>query len=277
MRVTEGKERFSQPVTCPDNTARERAHLIEMVHRRRAVASLEFGILAPVMALFVIGVFDLSKIAILWEQAWNASRNIAESASTMSLPTQVDAPNILTWSQANLALSSVLANIPWLRAGIATGTPSSGSPPAYAVLSSVNYTYETPAQGCTTNCGYVSVVEWSKAYSFTGFNSTSAVLRPCGAPLAQNGLGQNSSANVLAALAELPKNGITVPDPFLVADVTLIYTPYFFSFITGPVTLSATSYVPVRTNTPGATQQWVEFDDTNDPIPAAQCSGGVTE
>ncbi len=268
---------LSQPTAGPENANRSRARVSQIVHGRRAVASLEFGIVAPVMALFVIGVFDLSKIAILWEQAWNASRAIAESASTMSLPTQVDTPNILTWNQANLALSAVLADIPWLRAGIATGTPSSGSPPAYAVLSSVNYTYATPAQGCTKNCGYVSVVEWSKAYPFTGFNFSSAVLRPCGEPLGQNGLGRNSSARVLAALADLPKNGITVPDPFIVADVSLTYTPFFFNFITGPITLAATSYVPVRTNTPGATQQWVEFDDTNDPIPAAQCSGGVTE
>ena len=249
--------------------------LATIASARQAVAALEFAILAPIMALLVVGVFDLSKVAILWEQIWNASRGIAESASTMSIPSQISGPSMISWNQANLALSTVLADVPWLRAGIATGSAVTGSPPVYAVLSSVNY---APAQGCTSNCSYTSLVEWSKAYPYTGFNYTAAVLRPCGAALAQNGLGQDSSTPALSTLT-LQTDNISVPDPFLVADVTLVYTPFFFSFITGPITLSATSYIPARINTPGSQTQWVEFDDTNDPVPASACSynGAATE
>jgi Flp pilus assembly protein TadG len=270
-----------------------------MIHKKRArergnrragsksgVAALEFGLLAPVMALLVVGVFDLAKISILSEQVWNASRSIAESASTLALPVTPGGQNLMTWQNAELALSATYGEIPWLAAGIATGNNQanghlSGSN-YVAVLTSVNYT--APGQPCasgTDSCcppnstTYCAQVVWSRAYVHAGFNSTSSVVRTCGSLLTQVAPGspnnpQNiSTQNVGSGLTSA---AITVPDPFFVADVRLIYTPFFFNFVTGPLTLSATSYVPVRTSNPGSTSQYALLQDDGDP---AAGSGAV--
>jgi Flp pilus assembly protein TadG len=223
----------------------------------RAVAAMEFGLLAPVMALLVVGVFDISKVAILWEQVWNASRSIAESASTLAIPTSPGAPNKLTWQNADVALSTTYAEIPWLAAGIATGnytaTGTLQGSPVVAVLSSVDY--EPPAN-CQSNCTYTPTVQWSKAYVHAGFDSSAGRLRPCGSVLIQQAPGTPVTPLTIDTQmvgSTMATAGITVPDPFFVADVSLTYTPYFFNFLTGPVTLSATSYTPVRISNPGAT------------------------
>jgi Flp pilus assembly protein TadG len=232
---------------------------------RSAVAALEFGILAPVMALLVIGVFDISKAAILWEQVWSASRTISESAATLAI--QPDGSAQLTGAQANQALSAVFAEIPWLRAGIATSqeTSTNAGGTASAVLTSVNYAV---SQGCTTACSYVATVEWSKPYGYPGFITGSSVLRPCG-PLSQGGPGlpRNPGSISLAPLASLPSDKITVPDPFLMADVQLTYTPFFYNVFLGKVTFAATSYWSVRSNIPGSTKTWATLSSTepNDP------------
>jgi Flp pilus assembly protein TadG len=237
------------------------------------VAAMEFGILAPVMVLLLIAVFNLAKIMILWEQVWSASRSIAESATTLALPTAPNAPSAITAQQANLALSSIFAQIPWVAAGIATG-PSAGpgTLPANSVgaaLTSVNYT--APGPNCTSNCtSYTATVVWSIVYVPTGGTRqagafrTAGLLRPCGDTLTPVGPGQASGPDTISTLnvgSLLVANAISVPDPFLIADVQLSFTPYLFSFITGPITLSATSYVPVRTATPGATAQYIQLND----------------
>jgi Flp pilus assembly protein TadG len=235
---------------------------------RGAVVALEFGIIAPVMALLVIGVFDISKAAILWEQVWAASRSISESASTLAI--QADGSAQLTSGQATQALSLVLADIPWLREGIATAHESSGNAgnTVSAVLTSVDYEI---ASGCTSNCAYQATVKWSKAYGFSGFNIGSSVLRPCGSTAnSQAGSLQQNAVGSPAALGTIPTaivenqlkaDNISVPDPFLMADVKLTYTPYFFTFM-GPVTFWATSYWPVRSSVPGTTTGWATLDPT---------------
>jgi Flp pilus assembly protein TadG len=246
---------------------------------RRAVVALEFGIIAPVMALLVIGVFDISKAAILWEQVWAASRGISESAATLAI--QTDGSAQLTNAQGTQALSLVLAEIPWLRGGIATTgeTSSNAGQTVSAVLTSVDYEI---APGCTSNCGYLATVKWSKAYNLPGF-VTSGVLRPCGSTkalfLQQTAPGSPPSlATITTSEVEtLPKSGIAVPDPFLMADVKLTYKPYFFNFVTGSVTFWATSYWPVRSSVPSTTTPWATLDtsasDSNpNDLPAQQCT-----
>jgi hypothetical protein len=61
------------------------------------------------------------------------------------------------------------------------------------------------------------------------------------------------------------------------ADVKLTYKPYFFNFVTGPVTFWATSYWPVRSSVPGTTTPWATLDasasDSNpNDLPAQQCT-----
>ena len=249
-------------------------------HVRSAVAALEFGIIAPVMAILLLAVFDISKAVILWEEVWRASRTIAESATTLAI--QPDGSSSLTGEQADQALSAVLVEIPWLRSGIATSLPKNGAPVAAAVLTSVNY---VPQTNCTSGCKYVASVEWSKAYAYPHFGIGSKFLRPCSvttvvngkanttdnliqqAPGVPGGLDTISTADV-AALPSNNVNGITisVPDSFLMADVHLTFTPYVFSFITGPVTFTATSYLPVRSNVAGAVANTIGTSLTADPF-----------
>jgi hypothetical protein len=251
---------------------------------RHAVAALEFGLLAPVMVVMLIGVFNLAKIAVLWEQVWSASRSIAESATTLAIvtnsatatPTPCGPPpgssppgsSWLCYSQADEALSAVYAEIPWVAAGIASGNyKGTGQLPpntVTAVLSSVNL---VPTASGT----FTTQVIWSKAYvppnGLTGFDFSSGVLRSCGEPLPKGTVPDGVASAYKAA-------GITVPDPFLMADVKLVYTPYLFDIITGKVTLRATSYVPVRTNVPNAapTAEYAVLDDANDPNASAVCN-----
>ena len=249
---------------------------------RKAVAALEFGIIAPVMALLVIGVFDISKAAILWEQVWAASRAISESAATLAI--QPDGSAQLSEPQATQALSLVLAEIPWLREGIATKgeTATNAGKTVSAVLTSVEYEI---AAGCTSKCDYQATVKWSKAYAFPGFITSTAILRPCGSGNAgAQFLLQNDPASPknLATIPTdgveiLPQSGISVPDAFLMADVKLTYTPYFFNFVTGPVTFWATSYWPVRSSVPGTQTAWATMapastDDNPNDLPAQQCT-----
>jgi Flp pilus assembly protein TadG len=251
-----------------------------LTRARDAVVALEFGIIAPVMALLVIGVFDVAKAAILWEQVWAASRSISESAATLAI--QPDGSAQLTEAQATQALSLVLADIPWLREGIATkgATSSNAADTVSAVLTSVDYEI---AAGCKSACAYQASVKWSKAYGFAGFNTGSTVLRPCGsngAPfLSQTAPGTPPNLGTIPThdAETLPLAGILVPDAFLMADVKLTYTPYFFNFMTGPVTFWATSYWPVRSNVPGTDSGWATIDasspDSNkNDLPAQQCT-----
>jgi len=248
-----------------------------------AVVALEFGIIAPVMALMVIGVFDISKAAILWEQVWAASRSISESAATLAI--QPDGSAQLTEAQATQALSLVLADIPWLREGIATKgeTSTNAGHTVSAVLTSVDYEI---AAGCTSQCDYQATVKWSKAFGYAGFNTGSAVLRPCGSGshgaqfLAQVTPGTPQSLGTIATkdAENLPLSGISVPDAFLMADVKLTYKPYFFNFISrNGITFWATSYWPVRSNVPSTLTNWATIqpappDGNKNDLPAQQCT-----
>ena len=248
---------------------RTRAHL-----GRRAVAAMEFALIAPIMGIMVIGVFDLSKAGILWEQTWSAARSIAESASTAAL--QSDGSTSLSLTTAQESLSAIFAEMPWLRAGIATGNAGSGNVPANtvsAVLSSVSYQPSTT--NCTSSCSYTAVVEWSKAYSGHNFITGTSVLRPCVtltqvAPSAAPALTNVPTLNLKAALQS---NNSNQPDPFLVADVTFTYTPFFLRFITGPVTFKATAYWTSRSTAANTTTPWTTYSATTTADPASQqCS-----
>jgi Flp pilus assembly protein TadG len=241
---------------------------------RQGVAALEFALLTPVMATMVIGLFDLSKAAILWEQTWNAARSIAESASTLAL--QPDGSTSLTQAQAQQALSTIFAAMPWLRAGIATGSPGNGLVPVNtvsAVLTSVSY--QPNVAGCTSSCTYAATVQWSKAYSGNNFMTQSSVLRPCATLTQTNPQAaqfSNTVPTLLIQAAYLAQN-TTAADPFLIADVKFTYTPYFLQFITGPVTFNAVSYWTVRSTAQNTATPWTTYTATSTQDPASvQCN-----
>ncbi len=236
--------RVSPPIWAGWQTGRR-----DLGRSRAAVAALEFGLIAPVMAILTIGVFDLSKALVLWKDTWAAARSIAESASSLAI--QGNGSSNLTQTQAQQALSMVFAEMPWLRAGIATGNPGAGviAPNTVsAVLTSVSF--QPNSSTCTANCSYSAVVQWSKAYSGNNFMTNSTVLRPC-ATLTQTNAGTVQTLSTMPTqqvAAVLQTSNATASDATLIADVTFVYTPFFFKFITGPITFWATSYPPPRSN-----------------------------
>jgi len=235
-----------------------------------AVAALEFAILAPVMALLLLGVYNLARLAIIWEQVWSASRSIAESATTLAL--QTDGSSVLNMQEVNLSLSEVFAQIPWVAAGIANGpyrgTGQNTPNTITAVLSSVNY---LPEPGCkASGCPYQQTVEWSMSYVPKGFSGfVGSAFRPC----IQSAAGTPIPSTIVNS-ATYSGDPIYVSDPFVIADVSVVVTPYFFNFIVGNVTLSATSYLPVRSNaaTAGAANQFAQLSDAANIAAGTGCS-----
>jgi Flp pilus assembly protein TadG len=244
---------------------------------RNGVAALEFAILAPIMATILVGIFDITKCVILWEQLTNTALSIAESASALAI--QPDGSSSLTQTQAQQALSVIFAEMPWLRAGIATGNPGAGVVPANtvaAVLTSVSY--QPTVSTCTASCSYVPVVQWSKAYSGHNFMTGSSVLRPC-TTLTQTNPGAGYTVTTVPTQqisTSYQNDGNTNPDPFLVADVKFIYVPFFFRFLTGPVTLASSSFAGTpRSNAANTSISWTTYTTTSDPA-AVICSSPTT-
>ena len=239
-----------------------------LAQARRGVAALEFAILAPVLILFSIGVFDISRAMIVQEQVWTAAHTIPLSAS--SLAVQPDRTTSLTVAQVQQALSGIFAAMPWLRSGALTGS-------TYAVMSSVNF--ELVNAGCvntaTKVCATTARIAWSVPYSGRGLsNFMTTVTRPCTVPAA---VAEVTSAAV--SLVSLPVSGIVTtiasPAPMLVVDVYYQFTPMFFGVLSGPINFWATGYWPIRSADPSvaATNQWTRYDITNQARGAGKCSG----
>jgi Flp pilus assembly protein TadG len=239
-----------------------------------AVAALEFAILAPVMALLLLGVYNLARLAVMWEQVWSASQSIAESATTLA--ERPDGSSLLNTQEVNLALSEIFAQIPWVAAGIATGpyreTGQNTPNTITAVLSSVNY---MPEPGCkVASCPYQQTVEWSMSYVPKGFSGfTVSAFRPC----VQSAAGAPIPSTIVNSLT-YKGDPIYVSDPFVIADVSVVVTPFFFNILVGNVTLSATSYIPVRSNVPTAGQanQYAVLSDAADIVSGAGCTYAPT-
>jgi Flp pilus assembly protein TadG len=240
---------------------------------RCAVAALEFGLLAPVMAIMTVAVFDLSKAGIIWEQTRSAARSIAESASTVAL--QPDGSTSLTTAQAQEALSIIFAEMPLLRAGIATGATYSASIPGNtvsAVLTGVSY--QPTVSTCSTACTYAATVRWSKAYSGYNFITGTSVLRPCGTltPTRPTAPQTLATAPISALGTALSSTNANEPDPFLIADVSFKYTPFFFRYLTGAVTFRATIYWTSRSSAVAAnSSNWTLYPAAADPA-SVSCS-----
>ncbi len=211
---------------------------------RRGIAAIEFALVAPLTLLMIVGVFDISKAVIIWQQVCNTAHAIPVSASTLS--EQPDKSTSLTVAQVQQSLSTIFGEIPWIRNGIETGQTS-------ATLSAVTFVPQGQCMPSPTQiCTYAANVAWSVAYQ-GGPNALpqfqTSVTRPCGAPLKQIGPtdpippGQ-TNLTILRTLL------ISQPAPILVADVHYRYTPRFFSFLTGPVDFYETGYWPVRSVNP---------------------------
>ncbi len=145
---------------------------------RRGVAALEFALVAPLMIVMMIGVFDIARAMTVQQEVYNSTHSILVSAS--SLAVQPDKTTSLTPTQVQQSLSTVFAAIPGRRNGTLSGITG-------VILTSVNFTQSDPKCKPTQPkpCAYVPNVAWSVAYADPAgrnggnANSFQAATRPC--------------------------------------------------------------------------------------------------
>jgi hypothetical protein len=232
-----------------------------LAQRRRGVAALEFALIAPILLTLGIGVFDIAKAMILQQEVLNTAHSVSLTASLLATQTlstsgstipedgnqTLSGTTMLTAAQVQGVESDIYAEIPWLRSGVENGKFS-------VTLSGVAFS-ALPSASCqpySTCTGWVPFVAWSVPYvPRAGLPGTAtSLVRACGPINPSNLLDIYASQTVPLTAANfmttLRIKSITYPDPILVADVSYTYTPAFLRFITGPVTLVASTYWAVR-------------------------------
>ncbi len=219
---------------------------------RRAIATLEFALIAPVMFVLLSGTYDVARVLILWSEVNDAANTIAITATNIAVA-NADGTVQITYSQAQQALSLVYAEMPWVRLGIEQGART-------ASLSSISFQAVTGS--CTPsssqNC-YIPVVGFSLAYadsvklagntpgntsSFSAGNAT----RSCTATITQIG-PTDAYKTGQTALNTLRTDNVTSPDPIMVADVSYTYTPIYHFITGGTIVLQRTVFSPLRSGT----------------------------
>ena len=177
---------------------------------RSGLAGLEFALLSPLLLVLFLGTLDVSNAVLTARRLEIAAGAVARIASTSA--TQAQAQNSLTDVQALIATSAVFALFPsW----------TNSNAPAFSItLSNVGFT--AAPTGCTTNCTYNGAVLWSVVLPL-GVQQR----RACG-PVAAAPNGQASTYSSLPA-------GDFGPTSLLVADVSVVFHPYFLGFVIGDI------------------------------------------
>jgi Flp pilus assembly protein TadG len=201
---------------------------------RRASAALEFAIIAPIAITLMIGVFDLARACIVWEQTCSAAQAIADAAEKLSY-TVGSSLTQLTSTQMQAAMSAAYAQIPGLSLG--NGTSSSGSSFIVTLSEVVFVPTCTTSSGCSAQVPYVS---WSTTLTQTGVSVTNSALRACGALTPVATFPDNSTQ--LTEMVSWSQNQIAMA-PQVVADVQTTFVPTFSIFMR-PVTFWSSAAVP---------------------------------
>ncbi len=224
----------------------------------RALAALEFALIAPVLLLTTFAAFDIVQGLIALNRLTNVATAVSELGTEMAAtPTYT---NTLSRAQANAATSAIYALMPEL---------SGASPPVFGVvLSSIAMTKNVAA--CRSNCTYSPHVAWSAA-----LQGTNGTVRPCDVTLGVPVL-------VFVPDTQDPSPG-TLPvsvqgvQPVLVADVSYMFQPLFSSFSFPPLvsgfsmptlTMTRSVYFALRNTDPA---QWLQYSDI--PVPEFRCPG----
>jgi len=211
---------------------------------RRAVASIEFAFIAPIMLTLTLCCIDISRAYLIWAQVHEAANAIAEAAAKLSVTTTATGTtSTLTADQMQQAMSVVYAEIPQLNLGNGGGL----FPDSIAVaLSSVSY---TPLCKAATNCGaQTPYVVWSSYLSAGGPSLYQGYDRPCGNLQQVARFGDtNGNINQMASPVLAGGTAMTLT-PQLVADVVYSFHPFFWLLFGGvqqQTQIFATATMPV--------------------------------
>ena len=200
--------------------------MLSLLRSRRALAGLEFAIVAPFLVLLLLGTADVARALVMARRLTVAADAVATIASTQAV--QIANLNVLTAYQAYAATTAPFALFPtWLASQKSTNN-------SFAItLSEVNF--KPTVAKCTADCSYTGNVFWSVANP-----SGQAQLRACGA--------LTSVANgTTTSLKTLPASTFGATSLF-VADVSQVFVPLFTAVFLGNVTLTRTAYVSPRVN-----------------------------
>jgi Flp pilus assembly protein TadG len=190
---------------------------------RQGIAAVEFALVGMLLAVLLIGLYDLTNAYILWRRLTQAAQSISEITTKVAV--QPDGTNKLTYSQAATAASAIYPLVP------STQTmPKS----AYGVAMTV-VTFKATPPGCTTNCSYTGSPVWSATLEGSQPGRSCGILTPVAD-------GQAPSTTTLPADAFQATS-------ILVVDVSATYVPTFLAFITGPLKLTRSAYLPPRSGT----------------------------
>jgi Flp pilus assembly protein TadG len=211
----------------------------------RALAALEFALVAPFLVTLVLSVYDVSNAAIAWIQLCGAARAIALIA-TASAATP-SSTNVLSSTAAYTASTAIYALLPDLTTA---ATSQFG-----VTLSSIAFTPTVAT--CTSGCTYVGNVAWSVALQ------GSAATRPCGHPAAV-------ADSAAPSLTTLPTDAFSAA-PLLVVDITYNFTPVFNVLFGSGLVLRQSAYMGTRV---GTNANWVQYTGPNQA--KVQCPGYVT-
>jgi Flp pilus assembly protein TadG len=245
-------------------TGRKQGWRKQAMDRRSGVASIEFGIIAPVMIIFLMALVDLSE-AIITERRLSATVQETGLMATQ-LSIQPDQTTSLTVAQLNLASSVIYSVFPELiNQGVYNSSPNATAQPSYAlVVSDVVFTPNATGNptGCVggLNCtSYTANLAWSVPLQYgLPYNrvcGTVSQVSPTATPVIVNNLPSTvPTANVTSALTST-----------LIVDVVYTFNPIFYRFI-GQITMRQTGYFNQRS----IVSQYIQYNT------AGAASGGVS-
>lgn len=221
---------------------------------RRAVAALEFGLIAPLMVALLCGIVDTAEGILTLRRVATVSQETGEIASQLAI--QSDQTTALTVNQLYQAETAIYAILPAARYASAS---------SYAVTATeINYSAPTSACYQVIYCtSYTANVAWSVPLS-----KGLAWQRPCGVVTQTNPGAPQTVANGSGVVSTMPTLGMTEASSVLVIDVAYNYTPFFTRFLTGTITMRSTSYFVQRS----LVSPYITYDAAN---ATADISAGI--
>ncbi|MDR3429235.1 pilus assembly protein [Silvimonas sp.] len=132
------------------------AYCKRFVPDRRAVAALEFVLVAPFLVVMLFGVYELSNALIIYQQTYSAAHFIAAAVTNVSV--QASGSTVLTYDQVQEAASEIWGDIPALRSGQQDDIKS-------VTVSSITFEPTSTKASCTSTACYTPVVAWSIVYT----------------------------------------------------------------------------------------------------------------
>lgn len=219
-----------------------------LLRDRSGSPTIEFALVAPLMFTMLTGTYDITQAFIAMRRATSTVQEIVQIATEQAV--QPDQTNALTVQQANQAMTAIYAMIPGLKTGADTS-------PFSVTLSAIRFFATNTGCAVGGTCTYTGITMWSVALP-QGQQVTRA---PCGV-VAQVSSDQQATTD------NLPITNMTTLSSVVVADVSYKYRPLFSGFVTGPITMQRTAFLPPRAGKP---TDYVQYDKDNAPANSAVC------